>query len=229
MTHHATTPGRRRHASLSALLAAGATAVALTGCGGASATSSAPATSSITSSSASAPASASTSHTSTVNPNQRETLPPGDIPDTIAYVPFTARTLGLTVSIPEGWSRTMSGRAVSFTDKLNRVRVFTTLASRAPTPASIRAKELPAIARSVTSFAVQSVTTVSRPAGPAIRIAYLGDSTPNPVTGKVGTLAFERYDFFHHGREVVILASSPKGSDNVDPWRKITSSLRYSG
>jgi hypothetical protein len=229
MTHHATTPGRRRHASLSALFAAGATAVALTGCGGASATSSAPATSSLASSSAPASASATTSNTSAVNPNQRETLPPGDIPDTIAYVPYTARALGLTVSIPEGWSRTMSGRSVSFTDKLNRVRVFTMPASQAPTPASVRRTELPAIGRSVTSFAVQSITTVSRPAGPAIRIAYLGDSTPNPVTGKVGTLAFERYDFFHHGREVVILLSSPKGSDNVDPWRKITSSLRYSG
>ena len=228
MTHHATTR-RRRHASLSALFAAGVTAVALSGCGGASATSSAPATSSVASSSASASTSATTSHTSTVNPNQRETLPPGDIPDATAYVPFTARALGLTVSIPEGWSRTMSGHKVSFTDKLNRVRVFTMPASQAPTPASVRRTELPAIARSVTSFAIQSVTTVNRPAGPAIRVTYLGDSTPNPVTGKVGTLAFERYDFFHRGREVVILMSSPKGSDNVDPWRKITSSLRYSG
>ena len=225
MTHRATARRPQRHPALSGLFTAGVAAVALTGCGGSSATSSAAATSGAVSISSSA----TTSSTSTVNPNQRETLPPGDIPDTIAYVPFAAHALGLTVSIPEGWSRAMSGRAVSFTDKLNRVRVFTAPASRAPTTASIRSAELPAIARSVTSFAVQSVTTVSRPAGPAIRIAYLGDSTPNPVTGKVGTLAFERYDFFHHGREVVILVSSPKGSDNVDPWRKITSSLRYSG
>ena len=82
----------------------------------------APATKSAVASSATASTPATTSNTSTVNPNQRETLPPGDIPDTIAYVPFTARTLGLTVSIPEGWSRTVSGRSVSFTDKLNRVR-----------------------------------------------------------------------------------------------------------
>lgn len=58
-------------------------------------------------------------------------------------------------------------------------------------------------------------------------MAYLGDSRPDPVTGKVGTLAFERYDFFHHGREYVVLASSPKGSDNVDPWRIITNSVRF--
>ena len=62
-----------------------------------------------------------------------------------------------------------------------------------------------------------------------MRITYFGDSQPNPVTGKVGTLAFERYDFSHHGREVVVLVSSPKGSDNVDPWRKVTTSLKLAG
>ncbi|MDQ2897759.1 MAG: hypothetical protein M3Y09_19330 [Actinomycetota bacterium] len=220
-----------RRPALTGLLTAFATAIALTGCGGSSAATSAatsaPASSSPPPSTRSAAASSTPSNTSAVNPNQRETLPPGDIPDTIAYVPFTARTLGLTVSIPEGWSRSMSGRAVTFTDKLNRVRVFTAPASRTPTPASVRSAELPAIARSVKSFAVQSLTTISRPAGPTVRVAYLGDSTPNPITGKVGTLAFERYDFFHRGREVVILVSSPQGSDNVDPWRKVTSSLRF--
>lgn len=229
MTRHATTC----HPALTGLLTACAAAVALTGCGGSSASTSAASSASPSSSAApstsSAAASGTTSNTSTVNPNQRETLPPGDIPDTIAYVPFTAHLLGLTVSIPEGWSRSMSGRAVTFTDKLNRVRVFTAPASKTPTPASVRSTELPAIARSVKSFAVQSIAVVSRPAGPAIRVTYLGDSTPNPVTGKVGTLAFERYDFFHRGREVVILVSSPKGSDNVDPWRKVTSSLRFTG
>ena len=123
-----TTTGRpHRHAALSGLLTAGVPAVVLTGCGGSSASSSASATSSAGSSSG--PASTTTSNASTVNPNQRETLPPGDIPDTIAYVPFTARALGFTVSIPEGWSRAMTGRAVTFTDKLNRVRVFSALAS----------------------------------------------------------------------------------------------------
>jgi hypothetical protein len=68
---------------------------------------------------------------------------------------------------------------------------------------------------------------VQRPAGQAVRIAYLGDSKPDPVTGKVGTLAFERYYFFHKGKQVVLALSSPQGSDNVDPWRKVTSSLRY--
>jgi hypothetical protein len=164
-----------------------------------------------------------------VNPNQRETLPPGDIPDTIAYVPYAMPGTGITVSAPEGWSRANSPGAVTFTDKLNKIQVFTVPASAPPTVATVNSAEVPKLAASVKGFKLQSVSTVQRPAGQAVRIAYLGDSRPDPVTGKVGTLAFERYDFSHKGKEVVLVLSSPQGSDNVDPWRKVTSSLRFTG
>ncbi len=167
------------------------------------------------------------SSTSGVNPNQHETLPPGDIPDTIAYVPYAVPGAGLTVSTPEGWSRSGAHGTVKFTDKLNEVQLFTLPAKAPPTIASVKQTELPKISASVKTFQLQSVTMVSRTSGPAVRILYLGDSQPDPVTGKVGTLAFERYDFFHKGREVVLLLSSPKGSDNVDPWRKVTDSLTF--
>jgi len=165
--------------------------------------------------------------TSGVNPNQRETLPPGDIPDTIAYVPYSVPGHGLTVSAPEGWSRTNAGGSVKFTDKLNGIQLSTLPAAGPLTAASAKRTEVPMLATSVKTFKLQTVSTVSRTAGPAVRITYLGDSQPNPVTGKVGTLAFERYDFFHKGKEVVLLLSSPNGSDNVDPWRKVTNSLRF--
>ena len=162
-----------------------------------------------------------------MNPNQHETLPPGDIPDTVAYVAYADPATGISVSTPEGWSRSGGAGGVTFTDKLNEVRLFTQPAAAPVTVASARSHEVPKIAASAQSFKLQSITTVSRPAGPAVRIAYLADSKPDPVTGKVGTLAFERYDFFHRGREVVLSLSSPNGSDNVDPWRKVTTSLRF--
>ncbi len=200
------------------------------------------ASSSSSSSSAAAPGSSSTpapaagggsgsttasSSTSGVNPNQHETLPPGDIPDTIAYVPYAVPGAGLAVSTPEGWSRSSAHGTVKFTDKLNEIQLFTLPAKAPPTIASAKQTEIPKISASIKTFKLQSVTIASRTSGPAVRILYLGDSQPDPVTGKVGTLAFERYDFFRQGREVVLLLSSPKGSDNVDPWRKVTDSLRF--
>ncbi len=207
-------------------LTAAAISIVIGGCGSSSSSSSAPGGASSSKTAASSAAAATSASTSGVNPNQRETLPPGDIPDTIAYIPYAVPGAGLTVSTPEGWSRSSAHGAVKFTDKLNEIQVITLPASVPVTTASAK-REVPAIAASVKAFQLQSISSVSRPAGSAVRIAYLGDSPPNPVTGKVGTLAFERYDFFHNGREVVLVLSSPKGSDNVDPWRKVTSSLRF--
>lgn len=204
-----------------------AMSIVIAGCGSASSSTTAAGGASSSSTAAASSPVTTTASTSGVNPNQRETLPPGDIPDTIAYVPYAVPGQGLTVSTPEGWSRSSAHGTVKFTDKLNEIQVFTLAAKGPVTAASVKQTEVPGIAASVKTFKLQSITTVSRPAGSAVRIAYLGDSPPNPVTGKVGTLAFERYDFFHKGREVVLLLSSPQGSDNVDPWRKVTSSLRF--
>ena len=207
------------------LVLAFALAAAAAGCGSSSSSSS----SSGSSGSSRGGSSSTTSSTASggVNPNQHESLPPGDIPDTIAYVPYAFPGAGFTVSAPEGWSRTNAAGTVSWTSNLNAIQVFALPAHGPVSVSSARQTEVPKISTSVKTFRLQSVTAVSRPAGPAVRIAYLGDSQPNPVTGKVGTLAFERYDFFHKGKEVVILVSSPLGSDNVDPWRKVTNSLTF--
>jgi hypothetical protein len=52
-------------------------------------------------------------------------------------------------------------------------------------------------------------------------------SKPDAVTGKSRILAVERHVFWHNGREAIITLSSAKGADNVDPWNKVTRSLRW--
>ena len=208
-----------------ALLAV-AVAAAIAGCGSSNSSTSSSAAGSQPASSASATKSPATI-SGGVSPNAHETLPPGDIPDTVAYVPYAVPGRGLTFSTPEGWSRQVTPDGVIFTDKLNTVQLVDTHASRPITVASGRQTEVPKLAATLKGFKLQSVSVVSRPAGRAVRIKYLGYSTPDPVTGKFGLLAFERYDFFHQGREVSLVLSSPLASDNVDPWRNVTSSLRF--
>jgi hypothetical protein len=41
--------------------------------------------------------------------------------------------------------------------------------------------------------------------------------------------AVERYEFWRAGHEVVLTLSAPVGSDNVDPWRKVTDSFAWRG
>jgi hypothetical protein len=145
--------------------------------------------------------------------------PAGDIPDNQAYVAYRPAGTSYSVKVPEGWARTNSGSTTSFTDKLNRIQMASTTASSAPTVA--QAQKASARLTNV------KVSTVSRSAGKAIRITYLTRSAPDTVTGKTQTDAVERYVFFHKGKRITLTLSGPKGADNVDPWKIVTESLRY--
>lgn len=159
-----------------------------------------------------------------VDPNAPEQSPPGDIPDNQVFVPYQFPDGSFTISVPEGWSRSVDGATVTFTDKLNSIRLETAPADAAPTVASAKASELPTIER-LPGYTAGTVEMVDRKAGPAVRITYQATSTPDPVTSKTITLDVERYEFFTNGTEVTATLSGPKGADNVDPWRIVTDSF----
>lgn len=160
-------------------------------------------------------------------PAVSENSPAGDIPDNQAFVPFTLAAGRFTVSVPEGWARTTEGDATIFTDKLNTVRIETRPTAAAPNTESVVVYELPAIASSTPNYRAGTVTAVQRNAGQVMLITYQGSSPPNSVNGKTQTDAFERYEYWHAGQELILTLSGPVGADNVDPWRTITDSLRW--
>jgi hypothetical protein len=157
-----------------------------------------------------------------------ESSPSGDIPDNQAYVAFSPAGGGYSVKIPEGWSRTAAGTSTSFTDKLNHIEVSMAPAPTQPTIASVTSNEVPALQTKVPNFAMGKVTSVVRRGGSAILLTYQGDSAPDQVTGKVIRDAFERYTFYRAGGRVDLTLSGPTNADNVDPWRIVSDSLRWS-
>ena len=163
----------------------------------------------------------------TVDPNAPEVSPAGDIPDNQAFVAYSPPGAGYAVKVPEDWARTTSNGVTSFTDKLNRVEMQTVPAKVALTVRDARSTEIPKLAKRVAGFKVGSVSTVTRGAGRAVRITYRASSPADTVTGRSHTDDVERYVFFHRGRDVVLTLSGPKGADNVDPWKIVTDSLRY--
>jgi hypothetical protein len=173
--------------------------------------------------------SSSSSSGSAANPNAAEKSPPGDIPDNQVYVRFRPPGAAFSVKVPEGWARSQSGGAITFTDKLNSIEMQEIGTAVGPTVRDARQTELPKLANSVKGFQAGKVTSVTRSSGQAVRITYLADAAPNAVTGKSGTDAVERYIFFHKGKDLVLTLSGPKGADNVDPWRIVTDSVRWSG
>lgn len=161
------------------------------------------------------------------NPNAAEVSPAGDIPDNQAFVAYSPSGAGYSVKVPEGWARTSAGGAVTFTDKLNAVRIESAPTTAPLTAVRARSSEVPKLQQSVKGFQLGNVTSVSRKAGGGVLITYFADAKPDPVTGKAGTDAVERYVFTHNGKAVTLTLSGPKGADNVDPWLIVTDSLRF--
>ena len=161
------------------------------------------------------------------NPNAPEVNPAGDIPDNQVFVEYAPPSGGYSVKVPEGWARVESGGAVTFTDKLNRIRMETKASASAPTTSSAQRDEVPAIQAASKNYEAGKVTQVTRKSGPVILITYRADSEPDSVTGKVVHDDVERYEFWRTGTEVILTLSGPVGADNVDPWRIVTDSLSW--
>ena len=159
--------------------------------------------------------------------NAPEVNPAGDIPDNQVFVPYSPPGGRFTVKVPEGWGRTARAGTVSFTDKLNTIGMETRPAPAAPTVASARQAELPAIRSASRRYEPGSVTQVRRAGGDVVLVTFKADAPADPVTGKVVHDAVERYEFWRGGTEAILTLAGPVGADNVDPWRIVSDSFRW--
>ncbi len=154
-----------------------------------------------------------------------ESNPPGDIPDTVAYVDYKSADGTVQFVHPEGWSSTKSSNGVAFTDKLNSVTVSTT-SGPAPTVGSVKSTIVPKLGTPSSNVKVGNVTAVTLPAGPAIKVLWQTDSAPDPVTGKVYRNDVVTYVVGAKGFVARMDLAGPVGADNVDPYKKMSDSLK---
>lgn len=157
-----------------------------------------------------------------------ENNPPGDIPDNAAYVPYQNSSGHYSFVHPEGWARTENGSSVMFTDKLNGISAAAVAAATTPTVASAKATTVPALTSSQPAFELVAIKSVKLPGGGGILLTYRRNSAADPVTGKVFRDEVQRYEIFSHGHRVNLELYGAVGSDNVDPYAKISQSLMLS-
>jgi len=169
---------------------------------------------------------AGTSALAAERPVAAEKNPPGDIPDTQAFVAY-ASTSGFSLQVPEGWARTERSDGVRFADKYNVIDAVVAPAPAAPTIASVTDHEAAAFIKAGRAVKIDSIRTVKHASGTAIRIAYSSNSEPNAVTGKQLRLEHHRYLIYGSGRLATIDLAAPLGADNVDQWKHIANSFRW--
>src|SRR5437879_8008192 len=63
---------------------------------------------------------------------------------------------------------------------------------------------------------------------PAFAVTYITESRPNQVTGKRVELHVDRYYLWKNGRIAVVDLGTPVGVDNVDAYRLMIESFRWS-
>jgi hypothetical protein len=147
---------------------------------------------------------------------QSEPNAAGDIPDTQAFVRYTARE-GYSVLVPEGWSRMIQGPATTFTSHHDGVRIVVG-------PRTTAATALRGLAGHPSGVKSATVSVAGRSAN---RFTFTSESGPDPVTGKTARLDDEVYVFVKGPLQAVLHLWAPHGADNADQWRKIAQSFHW--
>ena len=155
-----------------------------------------------------------------------ETNPPGDIPDTQAFVTYSSPK-GFHLDVPEGWARSSTERGTHFADKYGSVDVQVSTAKNAPTVSSVQQTQVAALMASNRAVQVSQVQDVQLPSGQAVRIDYASNSAPNSVTNKQIRLENAEYLYYQSGELVTVTFSAPYGADNVDQWRYMSQSFGW--
>lgn len=177
--------------------------------------------------STSAASSTETAISSTETAVAPEVNPPGDIPDSQAFVKYSSTAGAYQLEIPEGWARTENGADVTFVNKFDGVRVHVTSASSAPTAASAQVKEVKQLQSQGHAVTISGVSEVNLPAGKAIVIKYTSNSDADPVTNKRLRLDNQTYLYYKSGKEAQLTVWAPLGADNIDQWNRIAKSVRW--
>ena len=181
----------------------------------------------VTVTSTTAPAAAEAPIGATENAVAPEVNPPGDIPDSQAFISYGNSAGSYQLDVPEGWARTESGSSVSFVNKFDGVKVDVVATPSAKNAAGVRNDEAKALESQGHAVAVNAVSDMKLPAGNAVVIKYTSNSEPNSVTNKKVRLENETYLFFRNGREAMLTLWAPQGADNVDQWQRMAKSFRW--
>jgi hypothetical protein len=185
------------------------TGLAIAGCG-----------SSSTSSSTTSPAN------SSPTASEAQSAAQGDIPDNQKFLTFKNPQAGYSIKYPEGWAQKGANGLVTFSDKANSVKIAVTRGS-APTTASVSA-ELKKEAAKDPTLKPGAPQQMNVGQNQAIHVVYHLQGPADPVTGKKPTLMVDRYVLASKGRVATVDQSSPVGVDNVDAYRLIIESFKWS-
>ena len=173
-----------------------------------------------------AKASCGSSSASSANASEAASTSQGDIPDNQQFLSFKNRGGGYSISYPEGWARSGSGANVTFQDKSNTIAIKVASGSQ-PTQTSVAA-ELKLEAKTDPCLTPGQPQATSAGPNQVIKVTYTTEGQKSPVTGQRPKITVDRYVYFKGGKVATVDLATPVGVDNVDAYRMISESFRWS-
>jgi hypothetical protein len=150
----------------------------------------------------------------------------GDIPDNAVFLTYRDATHGFAIVYVEGWQVTPGADGVVIRDKDSSETVAVV-----PLPGDLAAYignvDLPALA-SQSGFTLVGQDTVKAGAHTYAHVSYHLPAPPDPVTGKRVPSTIDRYYVPGLNVLAIVSLSTPDGVDNVDAFRQMIASFRWS-
>jgi len=150
----------------------------------------------------------------------------GDIPDNAVFLTFHGTSPAFSIQYVEGWQVTPQSGGVVIRDK-DSSETVAIVARQADAAAYVASTDLPAL-RAQAGFGLIRQDTVKAGAATYIHVAFHVTSPPDAVTGKQVPLTIDRYYVPGSSGLAIVSLATPDGVDNVDAFRAMISSFRWS-
>jgi len=150
----------------------------------------------------------------------------GDIPDNAVFLTYRGGTPPFSVQYVEGWQVSQQPTGVVIRDKDSRETV--SIVALPPDVAGfVTSSDLPSL-RTLPGFKLERQDTVKLGATSYVHLLYHALADPDPVTGKQVPSTIDRYYVPGASSLAIVSLSTPDGVDNVDAFRQMIASFKWS-
>ncbi len=150
----------------------------------------------------------------------------GDIPDNAVLLTFHGTSPAFSIQYVEGWQVAPQPGGVVIRDK-DSSETVAFVAHQADVAAYVASTDLPAL-QAQAGFGLIRQDTVKAGGASYIHVAFHVTSRPDAVTGKQVPLTVDRYYVPGSSDLAIVSLATPDGVDNVDAFRQLIASFRWS-
>jgi hypothetical protein len=149
----------------------------------------------------------------------------GDVPDNAVFLTYQSAAWRFSIQYVEGWQVRTMNDGVVIRDK-DSSETVTIVQKPADVAAWVKQTDLPAL-QSASGFKLVKQNQVKVGSATYVHLAYHAQAEPDPVTGKRVPSTVDRFYVPGPGLAIVTL-STPDGVDNVDAFRQMITSFKWS-